>query len=102
MVVLVSVISLCFVNVELGFLKILRVLKVLRPLRVVSRNEGLKLSIQSLYMAIPSIMHVTLISVLFWFIFGIVGINFFKGKLYFCKFKNFPDLQLEHKWDCLN
>ena len=42
-IVTFSIISLSFTNVKLGFIKILRMLRVLRPLRMISRNPGLKI-----------------------------------------------------------
>jgi len=76
--------SLTVTNVDLNIFKILRLLRVLRPIRVISKNEGLKISIQSLIMAVPSIGNVVIISFLFFLIFGIVGVNYFKGELYYC------------------
>jgi hypothetical protein len=50
-----------------------------------------------------------MITGLFYFIFMIIGVNFFKGKFYYCdysypktNFKNFNSADLETKWDCLN
>lgn len=44
-IVAVSIISLCIQNVDLGSIKILRMLRVLRPLRMISRNPGLRIAI---------------------------------------------------------
>jgi hypothetical protein len=41
-IVVFSMISIVFTNVDLSIFKVLRLLRVLRPLRVISRNEGLK------------------------------------------------------------
>ena len=65
-------------------MKALRALRALRPLKVISRNEGLKIVVNALFAAIPSLGHVILISSLAVFVFGIIGINFFKGTFYFC------------------
>lgn len=42
-IVLFSIISLSFTDIDLGFIKILRMLRVLRPLRMISRNPGLRI-----------------------------------------------------------
>jgi hypothetical protein len=65
-------------------IKIFRLLKVLRPLRVISRNEGLKISIRTLAISIPGIMNVMIVSLLFYLIFGVIGINYFKGLYFYC------------------
>jgi hypothetical protein len=65
-------------------LKALRALRALRPLRVISRNEGLKIVVESIFSSLPALANVMLVSGLFTFIYAIVGINFFKGKFYYC------------------
>ena len=37
-------------------------------------------------MATPNIANVTIISLLFFLIFGIIGVNYFKGTFYECTF----------------
>ena len=63
---------------------VLRALRALRPLRMISRYEGLKLVVNSLFRAIPELMSISLISGLALLIFAILGINFFKGTYYRC------------------
>jgi hypothetical protein len=65
-------------------LKALRALRALRPLRVISRNEGLKLVVNSLFSALPALGNVMLVCGLFVLIFAILGTNFFKGKYFRC------------------
>lgn len=105
-VVIVSIISLSITSNKLKIVKILRLLRVLRPLRVISRNKGLKIGIQALFMAIPSIINVIIVSMVFFLIFGIIGVNYFKGTFFNCKFgEQFPssiDDNVYDKWDCLN
>ena len=79
-----SIISMIFAGVELGILRILRMLRVLRPLRMISRNPGLRIAIQSLIMALPDIGNVLIVSLLFVLLFAILGINFFKGAFHRC------------------
>lgn len=40
--------------------------------------------VNALLGAIPSIMNVLLVCLIFWLIFSIVGVNFFAGKFYQC------------------
>lgn len=41
---------------DLGFIKALRILRILRPLRLVTRIEGLRIAVISLFKALPSIL----------------------------------------------
>jgi len=70
---------------SLKALRTLRTLRALRPLRVISRNPGLKLVVNALFRAIPSILNVVFVSTLFFLIFGIVGVTYFKGAFHACQ-----------------
>nr|XP_055050450.1 sodium channel protein type 4 subunit alpha B isoform X1 [Misgurnus anguillicaudatus] len=69
---------------ELGAIKSLRTLRALRPLRALSRFEGMRVVVNALVGAIPSIFNVLLVCLIFWLIFSIMGVNLFAGKFYFC------------------
>jgi hypothetical protein len=79
--------------------------RVFRPLRLISRNEGLKTAVIALAKAFVPILSITMIVLLFFLIFGIIGISYFKGLFYYCKtdFMDFTsNLIIGNKWDCLN
>nr|DBA25063.1 TPA: hypothetical protein GDO54_012636 [Pyxicephalus adspersus] len=61
-------------------MKSLRTLRALRPLRALSRFEGMRVVVNALIGAIPSIMNVLLVCLIFWLIFSIMGVNLFAGK----------------------
>ncbi|XP_026503337.1 sodium channel protein type 2 subunit alpha-like isoform X11 [Terrapene carolina triunguis] len=69
---------------ELGPIKSLRTLRALRPLRALSRFEGMRVVVNALLGAIPSIMNVLLVCLIFWLIFSIMGVNLFAGKFFYC------------------
>ncbi|ODN03643.1 Sodium channel protein 60E [Orchesella cincta] len=69
---------------NLEVLKALRTLRALRPLRAISRWQGMKIVVNSLMYAIPSIFNVLLVCLLFWLIFSIMAVQFFKGQFYKC------------------
>jgi len=88
-------------DANVSFIRGFRALRALRPLRVVSKNEGkytLKLYFISLFIffigiktvvnalleSIPALMNVLLIVLLFLLVFGILGIQLFKGALGYC------------------
>ncbi|NXG58449.1 SCN5A protein, partial [Hemiprocne comata] len=65
-------------------LRSLRTLRALRPLRALSRFEGMRVVVNALVGAIPSIMNVLLVCLIFWLIFSIMGVNLFAGKFGKC------------------
>lgn len=71
-------------NKNYSLVKVFRILRVIRPLRIINRNEGLKLSIHTLFKALPGILNVILVSLLIYLIFGVIGINYFKGSYFYC------------------
>ncbi|XP_058166583.1 sodium channel protein para isoform X8 [Anopheles ziemanni] len=62
----------------------MRTLRALRPLRAVSRWEGMRVVVNALVQAIPSIFNVLLVCLIFWLIFAIMGVQLFAGKYYKC------------------
>ncbi|XP_076464769.1 sodium channel protein para-like [Babylonia areolata] len=69
---------------NMSSIKSLRTLRALRPLRAVSRWEGMRVVVNALIKAIPSICNVMLVCVVFWLIFGIMGVQLFSGQFYAC------------------
>lgn len=59
---------------DISFVRGFRALRALRPLRVVSKNEGIKTVVNSLLQSIPSLMNVLLIILLFLLVFAILGV----------------------------
>ncbi|OMJ67418.1 hypothetical protein SteCoe_35428 [Stentor coeruleus] len=74
--------------INLSFLRVLRALRALRPLRMVSQNEKMKKVITSVMRTIPALVNVLMITFLFYTIFGIIGVIFFKGVMYYCSDPN--------------
>uniref|UniRef100_A0AAQ5YRE2 Sodium channel protein n=1 Tax=Amphiprion ocellaris TaxID=80972 RepID=A0AAQ5YRE2_AMPOC len=62
--------------------------------------------VNALLGAIPSIMNVLLVCLIFWLIFSIMGVNLFAGKYYYCVNTTtdeiFPISVVNNKSDCLN
>uniref|UniRef100_A0AAR2JA96 Sodium channel protein n=1 Tax=Pygocentrus nattereri TaxID=42514 RepID=A0AAR2JA96_PYGNA len=89
---------------ELGPIKSLRTLRALRPLRALSRFEGMRVVVNALVGAIPSIFNVMLVCLIFWLIFSIMGVNLFAGKFYYClnttSEELFPLEDVNNKSDC--
>uniref|UniRef100_A0A3B3VFR4 Calcium voltage-gated channel subunit alpha1 Ia n=1 Tax=Poecilia latipinna TaxID=48699 RepID=A0A3B3VFR4_9TELE len=84
----------------LGVLRVLRLLRTLRPLRVISRAPGLKLVVETLITSLKPIGNIVLICCAFFIIFGILGVQLFKGKFFYCLG---PDVKnITNKSDCLD
>ncbi|KAK1790070.1 hypothetical protein P4O66_002381 [Electrophorus voltai] len=92
---LISLIANSLGYSDFGAIKSLRTLRALRPLRALSRFEGMRWGLTWLYAigevvvnaligAIPSIMNVLLVCLIFWLIFSIMGVNLFAGKFGKC------------------
>ncbi|CAB3234830.1 unnamed protein product [Arctia plantaginis] len=103
-IVFVSVFSLLIEeNENLKVLRSLRTLRALRPLRAISRWQGMRIVVNALMYAIPSIFNVLLVCLVFWLIFSIMGVQFFGGKFYKCVDDEGELLPLEvvtNKWEC--
>ncbi|CAD8071678.1 unnamed protein product [Paramecium sonneborni] len=78
-------------------IKILRVIRVLRPLRLIVRNEDLKMSINALFNSLSQMMNIALVCLIFFLLFGIFGVTQFKGSYYYCDIYEVND-----KLECLD
>ncbi|XP_061763638.1 sodium channel protein type 4 subunit alpha A isoform X1 [Nerophis ophidion] len=89
---------------DLGPIKSLRTLRALRPLRALSRFEGMRVVVNALLGAIPSIFNVLLVCLIFWLIFSIMGVNLFAGKFYRCvnttSGERFPVAEVNNASEC--
>jgi len=64
--------------------KTMRTLRALRPLRAMAKMEGMKVVVNALVGALPSIFNVLTVCIIFWLIFAIIGVNTFMGKFQEC------------------
>lgn len=99
-------------SINLSILKTFRIVRILRPLRMVSRNKGLKITLMALIGSIPDIANLLIIVLLFNFLFGILHTTLFGGLFWSCHFDHLNSngsLSFEQtselirtKWDCIN
>ncbi|KAM4716306.1 voltage-dependent T-type calcium channel subunit alpha-1G isoform 3-T3 [Anableps anableps] len=97
--ILVSLISNSGTKI-LGMLRVLRLLRTLRPLRVISRAPGLKLVVETLMSSLKPIGNIVVICCAFFIIFGILGVQLFKGKFFVCQGDDVRNIT--NKSDCLH
>ncbi|XP_022598085.1 voltage-dependent T-type calcium channel subunit alpha-1G-like [Seriola dumerili] len=98
--ILVSLISNSGTKI-LGMLRVLRLLRTLRPLRVISRAPGLKLVVETLMSSLKPIGNIVVICCAFFIIFGILGVQLFKGKFFFCQGVEHHIKNITNRSDCL-
>uniref|UniRef100_A0A3Q4HDD5 Voltage-dependent T-type calcium channel subunit alpha n=1 Tax=Neolamprologus brichardi TaxID=32507 RepID=A0A3Q4HDD5_NEOBR len=96
--ILVSLISQSETKI-LGMLRVLRLLRTLRPLRVISRAPGLKLVVETLMSSLKPIGNIVVICCAFFIIFGILGVQLFKGKFFICHGEDIRNIT--NKSDCV-
>jgi voltage-dependent calcium channel T type alpha-1G len=80
--------------------QVFRLLRSLRPLRVINRAPGLKLVVQTLLSSLRPIGNIVLICCTFFIIFGILGVQLFKGSFYYCHGKNLTGIT--NRNDCIS
>ena len=85
---------------DISFVRAFRALRALRPLKLVSKNEGMKLVVNSILSSIPSLVNVALISLLFYFVFGVIGLQSLMGRVSACWDEEGEAVPL-NKPDCL-
>jgi hypothetical protein len=114
-VVVISLINLMGTTGSLRSLRTLRTFRSLRPLRIINRNPNMKLVVNCLLASIPSMFNVVLVCLLFYLIFSILFLQFFRGQFFYCAgrrapsetefesdFVLVPDLAVHNWQDCVN
>jgi len=84
-----------------GMLRVFRLVRALRPLRVINRAPGLKLVVQTLLSSLKPIGNIVLICCTFFIIFGILGVQLFKGLFFYCDGPDVVNLNITNKFECL-
>uniref|UniRef100_A0A8C4QAP7 Voltage-dependent calcium channel alpha-1 subunit IQ domain-containing protein n=1 Tax=Eptatretus burgeri TaxID=7764 RepID=A0A8C4QAP7_EPTBU len=76
-------------------IKSLRVLRVLRPLKTIKRLPKLKAVFDCVVSSLKNVWNILVVYMLFMFIFGVVAVQLFKGKFFYC-----TDKSKEFEGDC--
>ncbi|NWX01355.1 SCNAA protein, partial [Caloenas nicobarica] len=76
-------------------------LRALRPLRALSRFEGIKVVVNALLGAIPSILNVLLVCIVFWLLFNIAGVQLFGKKFSKCTLEKGNISLIDNITDCI-
>ena len=73
-------------------LRALRALRALRPLRMIQRAPQLKLVVNALIAVVPDVVNVLLICLLIFLMFGIICVQYFKGRFNACQGERYDTL----------
>ena len=96
-IVVIGIIGKILSGYNLGWVRSLRTMRVLRPLRVISRVPELKVVVNALFNSLPGMGNVLMVSLLFWLIFGILGMQLFMGAFARCS-----DDDVDSKVECVD
>ena len=96
-IVVIGIVGKALSGADLEWVRALRTMRVLRPLRVISRVPELKVVVNALMNSLPGLGNVLMVSLLFWIIFGILGMQLFMGSFSRC-----DDGGVETKADCVD
>ena len=96
-IVVIGIVGKALSGANLEWVRALRTMRVLRPLRVISRVPELKVVVNALMNSLPGLGNVLMVSLLFWIIFGILGMQLFMGAFSRCS-----DEDIKSKVLCLD
>ncbi|KAJ9451264.1 Sodium channel protein 60E [Diplonema papillatum] len=77
------------------FIPFFALFRSLRSLRLIIRNQNIKVVVRALFHALPAIGNVLAITSFVFVVFSILGVQLFKGKAFYC-----TDAAVEFKADC--
>ena len=69
----------------------LRILRAIRPLRALTKSSGMRLVLKSVALSIGAMVNVSVVMLMFFVIFGILGVQVFAGRFYRCNDPSVPD-----------
>lgn len=83
----------------------LRILSLFDLTRIITRSDNIKVVVNSLMGSLPSILKLTVVEVLLFFMLGVINVNFFKGKFHSCDSSNAvlpTDFEIITQQDCVD
>lgn len=83
-IVTTSILDWAVSSINLPILKLLRLLRTLRPLRFISKNQNMRIVVNSLFESIVAMLNVLLVIGMVWVMFAILGNNLMGGKMATC------------------
>jgi len=95
-IILFSFVDLVTTGTSLSIIKVFRLLRALRPLRFISHNKSMRVIVNALMESFFALANVSIVILIVWLIFAILGVSLMKGKLYTCS-----NAQISTEVDCV-
>jgi len=83
-VVIITVLDILMEGSGGGFLKTVRILRALRPLRLISRNQNLRVVAQTIFSSLQDLLSLMVVALLFLLIFALFATSMLSGRMYSC------------------
>jgi hypothetical protein len=96
-IVATSILDMALADINIPGLKVIKLLRTLRPLRVISKNKGMRLIVFSLFDSIGPLGNVVMVVICAWGMFAIFAINIYAGKMFYCDVGTY---QYGTKYEC--
>lgn len=77
-----SVLVLVLEGLSFHYVKGFRILRAIKPLRALTRSAGMLLVFRSLTLSLAAMANVSIVCLLFFVIFAILGVQLFSGRFY--------------------
>lgn len=71
-------------DIDLSFIRVVRMLRTLRPLRFISHNKEMKVVVNALLESISALFNVMIVIMMVWIMFAILAISFMGNKMNYC------------------
>lgn len=84
-ILILSLIDISLITVNIGVVKVFRAMRIFRPLRLIRYNSSMKVILKSLFESIIACLNVVIVIFVIWYIFAILGVALFRGKMYSCE-----------------
>jgi hypothetical protein len=96
LIVVTSLILLALEKSKVEILNSLKVLRAIKPLRALTRSQGMQLIFKSVSLSLAAMANVSMVVLLLMLIFAILGVQLFHGKFKYC-----TDPSVQWKVDCI-
>ena len=100
-IVCASLIDFSVSSIDIPVIRVLRILRTLRPLRFISHNSEMKLIVTALLESVGHIINILIVIVMIWLMFGILAVNLFAGKLFYCSVDTYS-ISTADEWRLVN
>lgn len=84
-IVVVFFLDLTLEQLDISWIKVVRILRIVRPLRLISKSSNIKIVVVALLESLNGILKVSLIIFMLWIIFASFGISIYRDRFGYCE-----------------